>query len=113
MSSSTKDGTTIRDQLNNVWRQTGIKPKELDQLIELPESCKLCWNWFLSLNRTRPVSMQACAITYLEIKAFFDLQGIEPQPEEVDMIVLFDSIAMKVMQEEHKRKLPKEKGKEE
>ena len=54
-----------------------------------------------------------CAITYLEIKAFFDLQGIEPQPEEVDMIVLFDSIAMKVMQEEHKRKLPKEKGKEE
>ena len=22
---STKDGTTIRDQLNNVWRQTGIK----------------------------------------------------------------------------------------
>lgn len=57
--------------------------------------------------------MQACAITYLEIKAFFDLQGIEPQPEEVDMIVLFDSIAMKVMQEEHKQKLPKEKGKEE
>ena len=41
----------------------------------------------------------------------FDLQGIEPQPEEVDMIVLFDSVAMKIMQEEHKRKLPKEKGK--
>ena len=65
----------------------------------------------LSLNRTRPVSMQVCAITYLEIKAFFDLQGIEPQPEEVDMIVLFDSVAMKIMQEEHKRNYLKRKGK--
>ena len=53
------------------------------------------WQWFLRLNNRRPTGMGVGAIPYSEMQAFFDLIGVAPDPYEIEIIELFDSIAMK------------------
>lgn len=92
-----------------VERQTGIRPKELDDLPELPKCFALVWEDYLNLNRTRSSGFGPGAITYTEIKNYFDLRGIDPECWEVDLIKLFDGLALSAYssQEEAKRKLEK------
>jgi len=71
-------------------------PKELEDLVTLPDSLAHCWYWFLDLNNTRPSGFGVSAITYLEIQAYFTLLQIPVQPWEVEIIKLFDQIAMGV-----------------
>ena len=60
--------------------------------------------------------MGICAIPYSEMLAFFDLNGIVPDPYEVEVLEIFDKIAMKEFQEQSKREQkpksthPKNKG---
>jgi len=80
------------------------KPKELEDLVELPLHIQEVWSWFLSLNSTRSSGFAISAISYTEMQAFFTLQQIDAQPYEIDMIRLFDSIAMKHSAERDKEK---------
>ena len=107
-----RDGTTLLDQLRNVERMTGQTPKELLDLVELPDVFQECWRWFIDLYNTRSVGMTAAnPISYTEMQAYFDLMQIEPEPWEVSMIKQFDGIArniehkqMKQQQQENKNK---------
>lgn len=78
----------------NVERQLGRKPKELEDLIELPEPVKECWYWFLALNSTRASGFGMSPISYTEMHHFFMLKGIEPSEQEIDVIKMFDHIAI-------------------
>jgi hypothetical protein len=80
--------------LQAVERQIGKKPKELENLIELPDALRECWFWFLALNSTRSSGFGMSPITYTEIRSFFLLKGIEPLDTEVDIIKMFDAVAM-------------------
>lgn len=87
---------------------TGVEPKELQDLVTLPEVFNETWEWFLRLNRKRQSSgFGVNPITYSEILSFFQLIGYSPQPWEIDMIELFDDAAM----EEYSKEMKKEQKK--
>lgn len=94
---------TLRQELESVWRQTGNKPKELLDLVELPESCQDIWGVFLSLHNSRSYGMSMNPISYSDIKAFFDLYGIKPESWEVQAIRLLDVTVMNVLMEKQSK----------
>ena len=99
-----KDGTSLKDQLLNVERQTGIKPKELQDLVELPEVFSSCWSWFLDLNSARTSgAMAPNPITFTEMKCYFDLMEIQPEPWEVHIIKMLDGIALGISEKKLKQ----------
>lgn len=74
---------------------TGAKPKELEDLLEIPEEFAECWQWFLRLNNRRTsTGFGVNPIGYTDILALFQLLQYQPLPWEVDMIERFDVIAM-------------------
>lgn len=86
-----------------MWKQTRKKPKELEELIELPECMSEYWQWFLKLNARRPSGMGVSAIPYSEMLAFFSLNGLTPDPYEIEAIELFDKIALKEFSEQSEK----------
>ena len=85
----------MRDQLNSVWRQTGRKPKELRDAIELPQSCYFVWKWFTELHTARGSNgFGLNPISYTEIKSYFDLIDIQPEEWEVNLIKALDNEAL-------------------
>lgn len=103
MNSSSSSGSTI-DQLNSVWRQTGIKPKELDEMVELPEVFQEIWSWLVKLNQTRAVGFGISCITFTEMKAFFDLYRIEPEEWELFVLERFDRVAVETLASEQEKR---------
>ena len=102
-------GSSIRAQLENVWQQTGIKPKELENLIELKQSQYELWSWFMELNESRTsTGFGMNPISYSDIFAYFNLQGITPHKWEVDTLRRLDrevlSIYAKKAQADSKKK---------
>ena len=88
----------------SAWKQTGKKPKELEDLVELPDSCLNVWHWFISLNNARSNSgFGVNPISYTEIKNFFELMHIVPDEWEVNLIKAMDAVAMKQFSEDMAR----------
>lgn len=98
------NGATVQEQLETVWKQTGRKPEELEDLIELPEIFADCWRWFLKLNQTRPAGFGFSKITYTEMKAYFDLLSIQPEEWEIFIIEVFDDQAARIFEKEQASK---------
>lgn len=105
------DGYSQREHLENVAKQIGRKPKELEDLIELPESMRECWYWFLRLNRKRPAGMGISEIPYTEIKSFFDLIGLDPDLQELELIEAFDRIAIEAFTKQQEKEQVKQEAK--
>jgi hypothetical protein len=81
----------------NVWRQTGHKPKELENLSTIPQSCYETWGWFLQLNESRSSNgFGFDPISYGDIDAFFRLQQIIPELWEIDLIRRLDRTVLSV-----------------
>lgn len=93
------DGRTLREHLEQVQRLTKKRPKELDEVVELPESMREYWQLFLTLNATRSSGFGASPISYTEIWCYSNLVGLDLQQHELDMIRMFDNTAL-----EHHRK---------
>lgn len=80
---------------------TGETPKELLDLVELPEVFHDCWEWFIDLYNSRSVGMaSANPISFTDMYSYFQLMQVEPDPWEIKVIKMFDSIAMQI---EHKQ----------
>jgi hypothetical protein len=87
----------------NVWEQTGQRPRELDNLAELPTSCYECWSWFLNLNESRTSNgFGFNPISYSDIDAFFRLRKIIPEQWEVDLIKRLDRETLGIYAEKAK-----------
>lgn len=69
------------------------------------------WRWFLELNDTRQNGMSIERISHTEMKAFFDLKGIDPEPLEVEILKMFDAIAVRTMQEHAEKERALQKAK--
>ena len=75
----------------SVWNQTGVKPKELEELLELQREQYEIWGWFMELNESRSSSgFGLNPITYSDIDAYFRLQKIVPEKWEIDTIKRLD-----------------------
>lgn len=102
----------MRQQLENVWRQTGVKPKELEEIVELPESCYQVWRWFIDLHNTRGSNgFGVNPINYTEIKSYFDLTNIVPEDWELNLIKRFDHEALTAYAKEAEREQKKSQKK--
>ena len=111
MSEVQADGKTLRENLLNVQRQLKRTPKELEDLVELPECMQEYWMWFIRLSNRRPSGMGVSAIPYSEMLAFFELLGVIPEPYEITVIEMFDSVAMKHYQKQQEKEQAKSKAK--
>ena len=89
----------------------GITPKELENQIKMPESLTHCWQWFIDLNATRPAGFGISPITYSEIQAYFSLLQIQSEPWEVEVIKIFDRVALEVAAEQQAKEDKKNKNK--
>ena len=109
MSEVQADGKTLRENLLNVQRQLKRTPKELEDLVELPECMQEYWIWFIKLSNKRPSGMGISAIPYSEMLAFFELMGITPEIYEIEVLEAFDRIAMKHYQKQQEKQQAKAK----
>lgn len=95
--STGKAGSTVKDQLMSVWRQTGIKPKELEDVVSLPQSCYGVWKVFIDLNNARSSSgFGVNPVSYLEIQAYCSLYNTVLDEWELDLIRKFDNEVLKI-----------------
>ncbi len=62
--------------------KAGITPDILINAPTLPAGAEYLWEWFVTLTRG-----SAGEVTYSEIKAWSELTGNTPTPEEVAVIV--------------------------
>jgi hypothetical protein len=68
------------------------------------------WQWFLDLNTTRPSSMNGISsIQYLEMMAYFTLNGICAEPQEVQIIKMLDGVAISAAREQEEQNKTKNK----
>lgn len=109
MSEVQADGKTLKENLLNVQRQLKRTPKELEDLVELPECMQEYWHWFIRLSNHRPSGMGISAIPYSEMQAFFSLLGIVPEIYEIEIIEMFDRIAIKHYQKQQEKEQAKAK----
>ena len=111
MSEVDAHGNTKRDNLLSAQRQLKRVPKELEDLVELPDCMREYWFWFIRLSNRRPSGMGISAIPYSEMLAFFELMGIVPDPVEIEVIEAFDKIAMQYYQKQQAKEQAKAKQK--
>lgn len=111
MSEVDAHGNTKRDNLLSAQRQLKRVPKELEDLVELPDCMREYWIWFIRLSNRRPSGMGISAIPYSEMRSFFELMGIVPEPYEIEVIEMFDSVAIKHYQKQQEKEQAKSKQK--
>lgn len=81
--------------MESVWRQTGKKPKELEDLVELPVEMQYVWEYFLRLNKRRTSNgFGVNPITFNEIDSFFRVNQIEYNESEVFILELLDDVVL-------------------
>uniref|UniRef100_UPI004037FFE9 phage tail assembly chaperone n=1 Tax=Cupriavidus nantongensis TaxID=1796606 RepID=UPI004037FFE9 len=88
------DGSTVRQNLESVARQSGRRPEGLDGP-ELPPAGFQLWEWFMELNNTRPAGMGMSPITYTDIHAFFTMIGERPARWQLDAIRRLDCVVLR------------------
>ena len=92
-SESGSKGETLKSQLEVVWKTTGVKPPELEPPCELNQLFYDAWRFFLDLHSSRSSNgFGVNALTFTEIKAYFELNQIEPFWYEIEAIKMFDSV---------------------
>lgn len=88
------DGSTIREHLEAVERQTGIRPAKLDGP-PIPTGAEYLWNWFITLNTTRGnTGFGPAQFTFAEMAAWAALTGNRPEPWEVMILKALDAAWM-------------------
>lgn len=86
------DGTTERDVLESVERQTGHRPAALDGP-ELPADGSHVWAWFLELSAGRGSNgFGPSPISYLDLLAWSLLTGTITRPAEIEAIIAVDRV---------------------
>ena len=104
MASRDASGSSVRDKLEMIQRNTGRTPPELQNLIELPESCYDVWSWFIELHNTRTsTGFGANPITYSDMHSFFALNCIQPEQWEIKLIRAMDNIVLEQIAKESAR----------
>lgn len=91
-----KDGT-LKEHLEQVERQTGKRPKELDGP-EFPSLMSHIWTAFLDLNNARGMGAHtANPLSYSEIASYVSLMATPLTPRDIEAIKALDSKYLEVM----------------
>lgn len=104
------DGVSQREHLLAVERQTKKPVKELQNLIELPESMFSIWSHFLALDSSRSSNgYSANPLSFSEIKDYFDLLREVPEVWEVQLIRRLDQTLLTVYAKQAEAELKSKK----
>lgn len=102
--SRTEGGATVRDHLAAIWRQTGVKPPELESA-PFPEIFSQHWADFLELHSARTSNgFGANPITFVELDAWVRLTGNTLTSTDVKVIKMLDSVYLKFQAEQQASK---------
>jgi len=92
-----ENGTTERDHLKQVERQTGRKLKALEPPTPFPSLIAHVWSAFIALNSSRESGFSGpTAISYVQIKAWKELTETSILPWEIEAIKRLDSEYLRV-----------------
>jgi hypothetical protein len=95
----------------SVWRQTGVRPKELEDMIEFPQTVAHVWKFFIDLHNTRSSNgFGVNPISYSDIYSYFKLLEIQPYDWEIETITKLDKVALEAFAEQAKKEQKKNKG---
>ena len=87
---SEDDGISKREHLQQVEKQTGVKPEELKGP-EFPIHLSYIWSAFFKLSGSRSAGFSSVnPLTYTEIKNYCDMMGEELTGWEIDVIKRLD-----------------------
>ena len=90
-------GISLRDHLETVERQTGIRPKELN-MPEFPDTLSLVWRIFIELSNSRSQGFSGGSpITYEQMKAYTEITGNTIGPAQAEIIQKLDREYLKIM----------------
>lgn len=114
MNSRSNKGSSQKEELEaaarNPFAIKSVIEEQLDDAPELDEMFYEVWGWFLKLHSRRSSSgFGVNPISYQEIESFFRLQAYFPHSWEVDIIHLFDDVAMQHYANEAKKEQKKTK----
>jgi len=88
------DGSTERDHLESVERQTGRRPSALDGP-PLPYDIAHVWLWFNDLSAARGNNgWGPNALNYQDMAAWMMLTGTIVRPQEISAILMLDRLWM-------------------
>lgn len=103
----------MRDQLESVWRQTGQKPAELDELLELPKRLSGIWKLFSILSDQRNTDFgKPNPIRISDIVACASIYNIELEDWEFELIIAFDKLKLNQIYSEMKQEQERNKGRQ-
>ena len=103
-------GGSLKDQLMSVWRQTGERPKQLDDLKELPECCLDIWRIFIDLHNSRQSSgFGVSPISFTEIYSYSKLYKYIFEEWEIRLLNRFDNEVLKLLSEKMEKEKPAKK----
>ena len=87
-----ESGTSEREHLEQVERQTGIRPKELEGP-DFPFLLSHIWSAFIACSKARTGGFSgANPLTYENIKSWIELTGTHLDPREVEAVKELDVI---------------------
>lgn len=114
MNSKSSKGSSQKEELEaaarNPFAVKAAIEEQLEYTPELDEMFYEVWGWFLKLHSRRTSSgFGVNPISYSEIEAFFRLQDYFPHSWEVDIIHLFDDVALQYYADESKKEQKKKK----
>lgn len=90
-------GVALKSHLEQIERQTGKRPKELD-LPEFPELLVPVWRIFVDLSNTRGQGMSGgTTITFEQMNAYNNIMGNVIGPLEVQIIQKLDREYLRIM----------------
>ena len=95
MNERLKDGATLREHLESVWRQSGEKPDELN-VPDCPDFLAYLWGWFVDLSGARQYTDQGqpLPLSYTEIMAWRDLMEVDASPSEIKTLKQLDILSL-------------------
>lgn len=101
----------MRAKLESAKSQ-GVNVKELDDLIELPDTMQYIWFYFSELHNARTSSgFGVNPLTYSDIYAYFNLYSICPLDWEIRAIKRLDALVLDNYAKEAKKEQEKAKAK--
>jgi hypothetical protein len=92
LSGDAGDGVSLGEHLHALWRQTGVKPAQLE-IQEFPELFRPLWEGFVELCHARSShGFGPNPLSFSEIKAWDDLTGAGLSPFDTKIIKQLDRV---------------------
>ena len=89
-------GGTLREHLEQVAKQTGRTPRQLQDLPELWPAAEHIWEWFVELNFGKVSSLTSTSSKYMEIYFWSNLNNILIKPFEVRALSFLYEVNFKI-----------------